>query len=212
MSSSPSPAKPVIGLLGAPGAGKSFVAERFRELGCAVIDADQLARDALQEPAVRDQLVQWWGATVLDERGAVDRAAVGRIVFDDAEALRRLEGLTHPRVKQARAALRQRYEHDPAVAAIVEDSPLLLEKGLDAECDVLVLVDAPREVRLARLEQERGWSAAELERREKNQYPLDKKRARADHVVSNHAGAGDVTDQVRRVLSLILQQRDQATA
>ena len=203
--------KPVVGLLGAPGAGKSFVAEQFRQLGTAVIDADALARDALQAPDVREQLVQWWGPGVLDAQGHVDRQAVGRIVFNDPEALKQLESLTHPKVRESRAALRERYDRDPAVKAIVEDSPLLLEKGLDAECDVLVLVDAPREVRLERLARDRGWSAAELDRREKNQWPLDNKRQRADHVVNNHAGAESVADQVRRVFFLILQNRDQAT-
>lgn len=202
--------KPVIGLLGAPGSGKSYVARRFEALGCAVIDADVLAREALQEPAVRDRLVEWWGERVLDGAEGVDRRAVGRIVFNDREALAALEGLTHPRVGAKRRALRERYQADPAVVAIVEDSPLLMEKGLDAEVGVLVFVEAPWAERLARVRAERGWDEAELARREKNQSPLDTKRRRADYVVQNHKGVSDVLSQVRRVLFLILHRPDQS--
>lgn len=202
------PRKPIIGLLGAPGSGKSLVADQFRQLGCAVIDADQLARDALQSSVVREQLVAWWGEGVLDETGRVDRQAVGRIVFEDPDALRRLESVTHPEVARQRHALRARHEADPDVVAIVEDSPLLLEKGVDKACDVLVMVDAPREVRLQRLRENRGWSEAELDRREKNQWPLDSKRQRADYMVNNHGAASDTFAETRRVLSQILQTRN----
>ena len=200
--------KPVIGLLGAPGAGKSLVAQQLAELGCAVIDADVLAREALQASEVRDQLVQWWGDDVLDSEGRVDRRAVGRIVFNDKAKLSRLESLTHPKVTEQRRHLRARYQADPAVVAIVEDSPLLLEKGPADACDVLVFVDAPRDVRLARLSEARGWDESELAGREKNQWPLDTKRGRADYVVSNHAGPRETFDATRRVLSQILHARD----
>ena len=198
--------KPVIGLMGAPGSGKSFIAQLFAEQGAAVIDADALAREAMAEPQVRKQLVAWWGRDILDAEGHVDRRAVGAKVFEDDEALRRLETLVHPRVHARRNELRAKHEADPAVQAIVEDCPLLLETGLDRACDVLVYVEAPYAVRAARVRQQRGWSAAELERREKNQAPLDTKRARADDVIDNGAGRASAREQVRRVLSRVLQQ------
>lgn len=204
--------KPVIGLLGGPGSGKSFVAEQFRQLGCAVIDADELAREVLDEPEVRAQIVAWWGEGVLDGEGRVDRRAVARIVFGDRGELDRLESLTHPRVRQRRRDLRRGCQKDPQVVAIVEDVPLLLEKGLSDECDVLVMVDAPRELRLERVRRERGWSEEELEKREKNQWPLDSKRNRADYIVSNHAEAAATFEQTRQVLSRILQKLDQDQA
>lgn len=202
--------KPIIGLLGAPGSGKSFVARTFAEQGAGVIDADRLARQALEEPAVREALRQWWGDAVFDAAGRVDRQAVGARVFEDAAALRRLESVVHPRVKAGRAALRDRYAVDRSVVAIVEDSPLLLEQGLDRECDVLVFVDAPRAVREQRVGETRGWSSAELARREKNQAPLDIKRDRADYVVNNSVERQLAHEQARRVLSQILQSSESA--
>src|SRR5690606_18451472 len=126
----PNGSKPILGLLGAPGSGKSFVARQFEKLGCAVIDADALAKAALDEPAVRDQLVAWWGENILKPDGRVHRSALGRIVFNDRAELAKLEGLVHPIVAERRATLRAQHQADPAVRAIVEDVPLLLEKGL----------------------------------------------------------------------------------
>lgn len=198
--------KPVIGLLGAPGAGKSAVARHFARLGCAVIDADVLAKEALDEPEVRKRIVQWWGEGMLTAQGRVDRKRLAKVVFADSSELKRLEGLTHPHVGARRAALREKYRADPAVKAIVEDCPLLLETGLEKQVDVLVFVEAAAEVRRQRLRASRGWTAAEVARREKNQWPLDIKRARADYVVNNGASERLCTDEVARVLSLITHE------
>lgn len=198
--------KPVIGLVGAPGSGKSFVADALAQLGCAVIDADAIAKAQLDEPAVREQLVAWWGEGMLTPEGRVDREAVGRIVFGDRAELEKLEGLVHPRVAAERDKLREQYHADPGVVAIVEDVPLLMEKGLDARCDRVVFIDAPPAVRLARLAEARGWSAEQVEAREKNQWPLDIKRERADDVIDNSGGQAEVLDRVRRLLSRLIPQ------
>lgn len=205
MTHAPHP-KPVIGLVGAPGSGKSFVARLMADEGCAVIDADRLAREAMQEAEVREQVVAWWPHAVTAD-GRIDRRALGATVFGDPEALRRLEGLIHPRVRARRETLRQRHFGDASVRAIVEDVPLLLEKNLDRLCDVLVFVDAPREVRLGRVESTRGWSLRDLEAREKQQLPLDSKRARADYVVDNGGDEAATRAQVRRLLSRIFHRR-----
>ncbi len=202
----PTMRKPVIGLMGAPGSGKSLVAEQLAELGCAVIDADAIAKAQLDDPEVSDTLVQWWGEAVLTAEGKVNRKAVGRIVFGDKQQLTRLESLLHPRVHAERRRLRTEHQRDPAVKAIVEDCPLLLESHISADCDTLVFVDAPRETRLQRVMKQRGWTEAELDRREKNQMPLDRKRRRADHVIKNDAGVEQTLRHVRRVFSLIIPE------
>lgn len=199
--------KPVIGLMGAPGSGKSFVAELFGRLGCAVIDADAIAKAQLEDEAVKRQLAVWWGGAVLDPQGAVDRKAVGQIVFGDPQQKKRLEGLIHPRVHARRRELRFEHFQNPAVRAVVEDSPLLLESGIDRECDVLVYVEADRAVREARVRESRGWSAQELLRREAAQASLDTKRQQADYVIQNHAGPEQTFEQVRRVFDSILHAR-----
>ena len=196
---------PALGLLGAPGAGKSHAARAFAQLGAAVIDADALARAALNDPEVAQALAAWWGPDVLAARGSVDRAAVARRVFGDTQAAAanraRLEGLIHPRVNAARAAAFDRHRADPAVTAVIEDCPLLLERGLEGGCDALILIDTPRAVRLERVARGRGWDEAELVRREKSQLPLDTKRRRADYVLDGTAEPSVMLDACRRILA-----------
>lgn len=194
---------PTIGLMGAPGSGKSLVASQLAKLGCVVIDSDALARQVINVPQVLEKLIECWGDKVISADGGVDRAAVGRIVFSDPKQLKRLESLIHPRVHAERERLRREAFDRPGVRAIVEDSPLLLETGIDRVCDVLIFVDAPLEVRQARLARTRGWGPDVLADREKNQLPLDTKRQRADYVISNDAGEAHCLEQTRRVLSRI---------
>jgi dephospho-CoA kinase len=201
----PSGRKPVIGLAGGIGSGKSFVARLFAGLGCAVIDADQLAKAALDDPQVVRTLAQWWGPDVIGPDGRADRKRIGAIVFNDRAELDRLEQLIHPRVHAGREALRRQHQADPNVKAIVEDCPLLFEKNIDRSCDVVVFVQASRQARLERVARTRGWTAEQLDAREKNQLPLDTKARRADDVVSNEADEAEVLAHVRRVLSKILQ-------
>lgn len=196
-------AKPIIGLLGAPGSGKSLVARQFAELGGGVIDADAIAKALLDEPAVKKAIVERFGDRVLGRDGHIDRSALGGMVFADRVALDDLQAIIHPRVHDERLRLRKAFEADDAVMAIVEDVPLLLETGLDRDCDALVFVETSEAIRRERVARHRGWSVAELARREKMQMPLDIKRRRADYVVNNDADAQATMSQVRRVLSRI---------
>lgn len=196
-------AKPIIGLLGAPGSGKSFVASLFADEGCAVIDADRLAKAALQQPQVKQKLQQWWGDDVFDESGEVDRVAVGAIVFQDAAQKKRLEAVIHPRVHAGRERMRAQYMQDPHIVAIIEDTPLLLEAGLADRMDKLVFVEVPFEVRLERV-RERGWDAAELRRRENGQASLDSKRDAADDVILNTGNRDETRNRVRQLLRMYL--------
>ncbi len=196
--------RPVVGLSGGIGSGKSAVAGILAELGAAVINSDELNRQELEEQEVRDALASWWGPGVLGPDGRIDRSAVARIVFADEAQRHRLEGLMHPRIEKRRAALTARYELDPRIRMIVIDAPLLYEAGLDRQCDAVIFVDAPRELRLARVRETRGWSDAELERREKNQQPLEMKRARANYTCTNNSDLDDLRRQVESIFSRIV--------
>ena len=194
---------PIIGLAGGIGSGKSEVARILAELGCVVADSDALGREVLDEEAVREQLVGWWGDGILDDAGRIDRSAVARIAFGDPDERHRLERLTHPRIESGRKAI---FDSAPADApALVIDAPLLLEAGLETECDAVIFIDASRETRAGRVARTRGWDEGELRRREDSQLPLDVKRARADYVVENDGELSGLTDRVRRVLRDIVE-------
>lgn len=196
--------KPVIGLAGGIGSGKSLVAMQFKKLGCAVINADALSHQVLTEPVVRDTLASWWGQDILDANGQVDRKAVGKHVFGAPDELLRLEQLVHPRVHALRESLRREYDKQQGVLAIVEDCPLLFEVGLEKQCDVVVFVATDRAVQLQRVKTNRGWSEAELNSREKNQLGLDIKANRADYIVDNSESESQTFKQVRSVLLNII--------
>jgi dephospho-CoA kinase len=168
-----------------------------------VCDSDELARQALREPSIRETVRRWWGDEVIDpgtEGGQVNRRAVARIVFSSADERRRLESLTHPWIEARRRAMFEAAAALPQTRALVIDAPLLFEAGLDRRCDAVIFVEASPAVRLARLAASRGWDQAELDRREHSQMPLDEKRRRADHVVQNDGDLAALRDQVCRVL------------
>ena len=189
--------------MGGPGSGKSAVADAFAKLGCAVIDADRLSHQALQADAVKLQVKEQWGDGVFDAQGNIARAALGGIVFANPAALKQLEAIVHPLVHEGRQQQREQHQADPAVIAIVEDCPLLLESELDQSCDRLVFVDTPDDLRLQRVRASRGWDADELQKRDCQQISLDTKRQAADYVISNDQDLAHLHEQVRHVLQSI---------
>lgn len=195
---------PVIGLAGGIGSGKSTVAEMMSRHGCLVIDSDQRAKAALDRPDVRSALVEWWGDTILGEDGRIDRKKVAAIIFAQPAERERLEALVHPIVRQDRAAMvaeaRRGGTAGTRFNAVVIDAPLLFEAGLDAECDAVVFVDAPRQERVDRVMRNRGWTAEELERRESAQWPLERKRAASRFVVANTGRVDEMEGQILGVL------------
>ena len=199
--------KPIIGITGGIGSGKSTVAGVFGEIGCLVISADEQVRRAYEDPEVIAQLRNWWGDDVLGLDGQLNRKKIADIVFSDPQQRLKLESLLHPRVADQRQRRMDEAGDDPQVTAIVWDTPLLFETGLRGGCDAIVFVEAPLTQRLERVGRTRGWDEAELRRREKSQWPLDKKREISDYIVDNTADADYVRGQVREVLFRILAKR-----
>lgn len=194
----------MIGLVGGIGAGKSEVAQAFEALGAKVIDSDCLAHEELNHPDVVALLRSWWGEKVIRADGTVDRRAVAKVVFQDSSALSRLEDLLYPRIERRRKAIMASLGADPNVKAFVLDAPKLVEAGLASVCDKIVFVEAERSRRIARLARSRRWTEEELDRREKNQCPLNQKRALADYVIDNNSGIDTLREQVVQVLSSLL--------
>jgi dephospho-CoA kinase len=190
----------VIGLLGGIAAGKSAVAEAFAAHGLQVIDADRIARDVVETPAVAAELRAAFGPGVADDRGSLRRAELAKVVFADPAARQRLEAITHPRIRSA-------IEAELAAAAglgrsVLLDAPLLLEHGLIDRCGVNVFVDASEAARRERA-RARGWDDGELARRERAQAPLAAKRARAEFTIHNDGSLADLRAQVAAVLAAL---------
>lgn len=175
----------VVGLTGNIGSGKSTVARALAAYGVPLIDADLLAREAVApgSPAL-EAIAARFGASVLAAGGALDRAALRKIVFANPSERTALDAIVHPAVKARRVALLAEQQKRGA-RVVVCDIPLLFETGLDREVDVIVLVDAPRELRLERIERDRGLTHAEALAMIDAQQPAEGKRARADYVIDN---------------------------
>lgn len=196
--------KPIIGLTGGIGSGKTTVSAIFQSLGSVVIDADVLAHDQLNNPDVVATLISWWGESICNPDGSLNRHAIGEVVFNEPAELSRLEGLLYPRIHQQRDLLMDQYEVDPAICAIVLDTPKLFEAGVNKICNSVVFVDADRPERMRRAMAQRGWTLEEYTKRENLQDPLDKKKKLADYIVVNHSDTADIRCQVERILASVI--------
>jgi len=187
---------PRIGLTGSVGAGKSSVARRLAARGALVIDADELARRATEDPVVLGRIARELGAG-LAVAGRLDRAATARRVFGDADARARLEAIVHPWVRAAAAAAEgaARASDDPP-PLVVHDVPLLFESGLDAGMDATVVVTAPLATRVRRLATRAGWDEAAVRARDAAQLEEAEKVRRATFVIDNAGDEGALDDAV----------------
>ncbi len=175
----------IVGLTGNIAAGKSAVAAQLAARGATVIDADLLAREAVAPgtPGLA-AIAARWGPAVLAADGTLDRAALRRVVFADPTERAALDAIVHPEVDRLRRAAitRARAAH---ARVVVCDIPLLFEVGLESAVDRIVLVDAPAEVRRARLVHDRGLGPAEADAMIAAQMPAAAKRPRAHHIIDN---------------------------
>lgn len=193
----------IVGLTGNVGAGKSAVAELWRKAGVPVALADELARKAVAPGSrVLAQVAERFGDGVLDGDGALDRAALRRIVFPDAEARRRLEEVVHPAVRRLRDDW-TRAQRAAGAEVVAWEVPLLFETGMDREVDIVVLVDAPEAVRRRRIVASRGLSEAEASAVMAAQDPVSEKRRRAAFVVDNDGSREQLAVRAAEVLAAI---------
>jgi dephospho-CoA kinase len=185
----------VIALTGGIGAGKSTVAQFFSELGAHVVDADHLARIAIERGSAGfDEVVERFGETIL-ANGDINRKALAEIVFSDPSAKRDLEAIIHPRVQKLFA--QALVDNEPAPNLIYE-IPLLVETDAAGKFDFIVTVEADEDLRIERL-LSRGMFITDIKARLANQAPSEARIAIADAVIVNE---GDEDHLLRQVENL----------
>lgn len=190
-----------VGLTGNVAAGKSVVARRWAEAGVPVVDADELARRAVLPGSRGLKAVRAaFGEGVIASDGTLDRAALRSVVFADADARARLEGILHPTIDGLRRAWLEARRGE-GVPLAVSEIPLLFESGLEGAFDVVVLVDAPAEQRLERIVRTRGLGEAEARAVMSAQMDAAEKRARADLVIDNAGSPEALETEADRVLA-----------
>jgi len=185
----------VVGLTGGIGSGKSLAAQFFSQLGALVIDADQLARSAIERGSEGfDEVLLRFGDNVL-KNGDIDRVALGQIVFENPQAKKDLEEIIHPRI---------RAEFEEAVASLnpgqimVYEIPLLVETKATDRFDFVITVESDPEVRKQRL-RARGMFHSDIEKRMASQATEEERRAVADCVLTNDGTEDDLLRQVENI-------------
>jgi dephospho-CoA kinase len=195
--------KPIIGILGGIGSGKSTVAAEFAKLGCKVIDADEIAHELLEQFEVRQGIVGLFGEGILDSAGKIDRQKLAGVVFADAQRLSSLNNIIHPLVLKRAEELIEMYKLRAAIKAIVLDIPLLVEVGWDKRCDKLIFIDCRRHIRVDRVKKLGVFDENQLKIRENFQISLDKKAKLADNIVDNNSDFSALVRQVANIFSHI---------
>lgn len=195
----------VIGLTGGIATGATTVAQMFRELGATVIEADRVAREAVEpKTAVYEKIVAAFGEKVLQRDGTVDRKRLGEIIFSDRIARQRLNAITHPEVRRRIREEVERVRSTTPDAIVIIDIPLLLDTtGPETfDLDGVIVVSAHRQQQVERLRDRDGLSADAVEQRLAAQRPVEEKEADADWVIDN---SGSVED-TRRQVELLWQE------
>ncbi|MUH44038.1 MAG: dephospho-CoA kinase [Actinobacteria bacterium] len=197
----------VVGLTGGVGAGKSTVSQMLADHGAVIVDADAIAR-AVVEPGTPgfQEVLDAFGDEVLYYDGMLDRKALAALVFRDPVARGKLESIIHPLVRQQSDLMTALADDD---AIVVHDVPLLAETGRTEAYDVIVVVDAPEDVRIARLLHSKGWDVAAAKDRIAAQSSSAQRLAIADEVVEN---TGDIAELQIHVDALWERLKQRATA
>ena len=195
----------LVGLTGGIATGKSTVSEAFRRLGCVIIDADVLAREVVEpgEPAY-PEIVAEFGRDVLQPDGALDRKKLGALVFADAGKRRRLEAITHPRIRERFLRRVQELADRDFGGIAIFDAAVMIESGNYKTMDRLVVVVADPASQAARLRARDGTDEAEGRRKIASQMPLGEKAKLADYVIDNSGDRATTLAEVRRVHQALL--------
>lgn len=178
-----------------------------RGLRLQIVDADQAGHLQLRKPEIREQLLRVFGTGIAAQDGEIDRKQLAMLVFGESpqhnERREQLNQIVRPGIRDE---IRRQISSAPQdVDAIILDAALLLEAGWAAECDALIFIETPLEVRRQRVARDRGWSAEELQKRESSQWSLDRKKAECHYLVDNSGTPDDSARQMAQHLHSILK-------
>jgi dephospho-CoA kinase len=187
--------KNIIGIMGGIASGKSTVVKELARRGCAVIDADEMAKRFLRNKEVKKQLRSRFGSRIFDAGGRINRRKLAEKAFADAAAVKAVNAVIHPKVLEKTEELIEKYQQQPSVKAIVLDMPLLAEVGWHKKCDKLIFVRCNAKIRLKRAQKRGILRENELKKRENFQISLDKKADMAHYIVENN----DLSEMIRQI-------------
>ena len=196
----------VVGLTGGLATGKSSVARLFQDCGAIVIDADVLAREAVEpgRPAWRD-IVRVFGKKVLQSDRTLDRRTLGQIVFSNRAKLKQLSAIVHPRVAREQNRLTREIVSKEPDAVIIYDAPVLIEAGAHKRMDKIIMVAADQATQIKRLCNRSHLSRAEALRRIRSQLPLAQKIKLADYVIDGTLSFEQTKNEVQRIYAELEQ-------
>lgn len=189
-----------VGLTGSIAAGKSFVCDCFRELGCHVLDADKTARDVVEPgSAGLDQIVRDFGSSVLQPNGELDRKKLGVLVFADEEKRRLLNSIVHPLVIETQDLWMNKCEKDDPDGIAIVDAALMIESGSYKRFDKIIVVWCEPAIQLSRLMRRNNLSKQDAKMRIDAQMPQEDKKRFADHLIDTTGGFEATRPQVINV-------------
>ena len=189
----------VAGLTGSIASGKSLVSAELERLGARIVDADLIAREVVApgSPAL-GEIAEEFGQSVIRADGGLDRAALGGIVFSDAEKLKALNRITHPRIIARQREMIEEIKKEPADPLIIVDAAILIEAGEHKNMDAVIVVFCDEERQIERLAA-RGLARGEALSRVRAQMPLKEKLEYADYVIDNNGTVEETLRQAREL-------------
>nr|WP_276564894.1 dephospho-CoA kinase [Brevibacillus halotolerans] len=195
-----------MGLTGGIASGKSTVAAMLRERGVTVIDADLIAREVVEvgKPAYNG-IVKYFGTSVLDETGALNRAVLGEMIFSDREKRMVLNEIVHPEVRKE-MRLQATLAQERGERLVFMDIPLLYESKLTYMVDRVVVVYVPESVQFIRLMERDEFDEEQAKKRLRAQMNIEEKRKLANYVIDNQGSRSDTQKQVDDLVTSLLAE------
>lgn len=198
--------KPLVGITGIIGSGKSTAAKLFADLGCAVFDADKAAKMITQKAEILAKIQKYFGDDVLTINGELNRSKMAEIVFKNSDKLAELNRIVHPHVRKQMWKYVEREQKNSACTMIVIDAPLIYETDLHTHLDLIVVVFASEETCITRVEKRNKLTRKEILTRMNKQIPLSAKMKEANFQINNDKDLSQLYPQVKKIYKNILHK------